>query len=417
MYSRLGRGSDSAWLGWPDRQRSAAQGLPSAPPAVGSWLPHDQSTVAENGGREVEPMITAYLSGLELGEPQGVKNLVVIPLFSSLSEGPKYTTLSRALKKGILAVTEVHETASVPELKVTNRGDARVLLLDGEELAGAKQNRVLNATILLKKKSETVIPVSCTEQGRWSYVSDRFADSGVVMSPRMRGSKQRAVSASLEQRRSFVANQGLVWAEIEEMSATAQVSSSTQAMRDIFRARTADLEAYLSAFRCMPHQRGLLAIVNGKVAGFDFLSRESAYERAHPKLIRSYALDALLQSSDAGAEPPPGAAEAFLEAVSKCEGTKYKSVGHGWDHRFRQDELVGSALTFRNVVIHMAFFYSDARKREERIARYRQRRDLQESLVQRVVPAQETFLGPEEAVSPEQLEQELALEDMEDTQP
>jgi len=78
---------------------------------------------------------------------------------------------------------------------------------------------------------------------------------------------------------------------------------------------------------------------------------------------------------------------------------------------------VGSALTFRNVVIHMAFFYSDARKREERIARYRQRRDLQESLVQRVVPAQETFLGPEEAVSPEQLEQELALEDMEDTQP
>ena len=34
----------------------------------------------------------------------------------------------------------------MPELRVVNKGDARILVLDGEELRGAKQNRVLNTT-------------------------------------------------------------------------------------------------------------------------------------------------------------------------------------------------------------------------------------------------------------------------------
>ena len=37
-------------------------------------------------------------------------------------------------------------------------------MLAGEEPVGAKQNRILNTTILLKKHSETTIPVSCTKQ-------------------------------------------------------------------------------------------------------------------------------------------------------------------------------------------------------------------------------------------------------------
>jgi ARG and Rhodanese-Phosphatase-superfamily-associated Protein domain len=35
-----------------------------------------------------------------------------------------------------------------------------VLILDGEELVGAKQNRIVNVTILVVTQSEIVIPVS-----------------------------------------------------------------------------------------------------------------------------------------------------------------------------------------------------------------------------------------------------------------
>jgi len=58
-----------------------------------------------------------------------------------------YLTLKEALEKRLLVIKEVSAQASVPELKVINNADLPVLLLDGEELAGAKQNRVLNTTM------------------------------------------------------------------------------------------------------------------------------------------------------------------------------------------------------------------------------------------------------------------------------
>ena len=98
-------------------------------------------------------LITDFLSKINLGEVQGFKNLQIIPLFTEGEESPVYLTLKEALEKRLLVVTEVSAQASVPELKVINNADLPVLLLDGEELAGAKQNRVLNSTILVKEKS------------------------------------------------------------------------------------------------------------------------------------------------------------------------------------------------------------------------------------------------------------------------
>ena len=79
--------------------------------------------------------------------------------------------------EGVVAVeiTEVSEGGSVPELQVVNETGRHVLLFDGEELKGAKQNRILNSTILVEAGSRLTVPVSCTESGRWSYQSDEFA--------------------------------------------------------------------------------------------------------------------------------------------------------------------------------------------------------------------------------------------------
>ena len=54
--------------------------------------------------------------------------------------------LTEALVQNLIAVTEVCEGGSVPELKVVNKSGTMVLILDGEELIGAKQNRVVNTT-------------------------------------------------------------------------------------------------------------------------------------------------------------------------------------------------------------------------------------------------------------------------------
>lgn len=54
------------------------------------------------------------------------------------------------------------------QLAFRNRGLDPAFLLDGEELVGAKQNRILNLSILVPGQTSLEIPVSCVEQSRWS---------------------------------------------------------------------------------------------------------------------------------------------------------------------------------------------------------------------------------------------------------
>ena len=93
--------------------------------------------------------ISSFIAQIRLGEVQSFRNMQVVPLFSDQEEDLVYWTLKEALDKGLLLIKEVSSGGSVPELKVINEGDIPVLLLDGEEVAGAKQNRIINSTILV----------------------------------------------------------------------------------------------------------------------------------------------------------------------------------------------------------------------------------------------------------------------------
>jgi hypothetical protein len=304
----------------------------------------------------MDALIKNYLLGLRPAEPQRHGKMSVFPLSSSLDGGPDYTTLGEALEKALVSVTEVSAGGSVPELKVMNTADISVLLLDGEELAGAKQNRVLNTTILIKEKSETVIPVSCTEQGRWAYASKGFRDSDTVMSPKLRMEKARTVSTSLSSTGQYRSDQGTVWQKIDEQAAKAGTVSRTGAMKDTYEQKKAELEEYLKAFGLIPAQRGLLVFIGPDPVGFDFVSKDRAFGLLYPKLIKSYAMEAILEEKVDGAKPDLKMAEDFLREAAECEGKKYESVGRGDDFRYESKTMVGSALAVDGEVVHLAFF-------------------------------------------------------------
>ena len=322
----------------------------------------------------MDTIVAQYLSKLEFGELQQFKKLAVVPLFTSIDDSPKYLTLKEALEKKLLIVKEVSHGGSVPELEVTNKAEMPVLLLDGEELAGAKQNRVLNTTILLKEHSDTVIPVSCTEQGRWSSVSEEFVDSKVVASARLRARKASSVTESLNLSGEFTSDQGAIWDGIDEMSACTGVDSPTSAMKDVYKSSRNKLNEYLKAFEHVPRQRGLLVFINGEIAGFDIVSLESAFETLHAKLVKSYAMDALLHKGKKAIEPSLDQAKAFLEETAACEEKRYESIGHGWDYRFQGKAVVGSALVCRKRVIHTAFFRTGESDKAGPMSGYRRRR-------------------------------------------
>jgi len=322
----------------------------------------------------MDAIVIEYLKGIEFGDLQEHANMAVLPFFLPTETGPQYMTLGAALEEDLLSVTELGKEGSVPELKVTNTSESPVLLLDGEELAGAKQNRVLNTSILVGKKSETVIPVSCTEHGRWSYTSAAFCASGAVMSPVLRARKARSVAASLERSGDYRSDQAEVWDGVEHFVAHSGAPSPTGAMHDAFRARQSDLKEYLKAFDCQEHQRGLLVMVGGEVVGFDMLSREEAYDQLHGKLVKSYAMDALLEATKEAEKPSPDKARAFIKEACGCEEKKHRSVGLGWDYRFQGPNMVGSALVHQKTVVHAAFFRASEGDRTGRISTSRGRR-------------------------------------------
>jgi hypothetical protein len=308
----------------------------------------------------MEKVIGEYLSGITLGEPQVFKNFGVVPLFHSGNGGPPYLTLKEAMTQGILTISEIGSEGTVPELKVINKGEVAVLLLDGEEVSGAKQNRVLNTTILVGPLTEVVIPVSCTEQGRWSYTSRNFGDSDVVMAASIRREKNRSVYHNLRTSVEFRANQGEVWDNIQSMAERANVSSETGAMKDVFESRADDLEDYLRAVTLEPGQKGLAVVINGSIVGLDTVSLDVAYAALHQKLTKSYAMEAMLEKKKKEKAVSQDAVRAFLDTAVRTTGTRFKSLGLGFDHRFEAPELVGSALEHEATVIHAAFFKADA---------------------------------------------------------
>src|SRR4051794_7762996 len=110
----------------------------------------------------------------DLGDPASFGGLTLIPLFPAAEPRLEYIGLDEGIAGG-LAVTELDEAGSISSLFVTNPLDVNVLMFAGEELVGAKQNRIVDRSILIQAQSKTAIPVSCVERGRWSHESESFS--------------------------------------------------------------------------------------------------------------------------------------------------------------------------------------------------------------------------------------------------
>ena len=78
-------------------------------------------------------VLSDLLTGLQLADPQLYQHIVVFPLCSAINHSPDYLTLPEALEQRLLEIKEIGQQGSVPELKVVNRAEQPVLLLDGEE--------------------------------------------------------------------------------------------------------------------------------------------------------------------------------------------------------------------------------------------------------------------------------------------
>ena len=98
----------------------------------------------------MDTVIKNYLEQMKVGRKQSHKNLALYPLLSTYNVGLEYLLLDEALSENLIEIVEKDSDGSVPELRVMNESPQMILILDGEELVGAKQNRIVNTTILVQ---------------------------------------------------------------------------------------------------------------------------------------------------------------------------------------------------------------------------------------------------------------------------
>jgi hypothetical protein len=300
--------------------------------------------------------ISETLRGLSLGDPTTFLNLTVFPLHSNKPFARDYLTLREAVSNKTATVREVSEGGSVPELLLQNTGKQPVLILDGEELIGAKQNRTANVTILAPAGKTVHIPVTCVESGRWSYASRDFQPSQQMHFSAGRKRKMASVYDSLSTTGAKSADQGEVWNDIGAKAQRMRTSSPTSAMSDIYSSHQNSVDDYVKAFTAEPGQCGAVFAIGKHVEGLELFDCADTLTDMLPKLVRSYAIDAL----EGGKSNPKGAkrkrAQEFLQLVIEAPVETFPAVGLGTEIRMSASGVIAGGLVADDRVVHLAAF-------------------------------------------------------------
>lgn len=309
-------------------------------------------------------LIEQSLGKLTLGEAQAIRNLEVHPLLADADRAPGYLTLDQALSARLARVTEISASGRVPELAFENLADEPVLLLDGEELVGAKQNRVLNVTLLVPAKTRLAIPVSCVEMGRWAHTSHEFASGGRALYARARAAKMSQVSESLRSSGERRSDQGAIWDDIAAKMRERGAASATHAMADVYTDAEARLEEFERAFHPVERQAGAVFAIDGRVIGMELFDAPPAFAAYLPKLVKSYALDALDARPAVSMPVDAEAVNGFLAQLAAASQTRYPANGAGEDVRLEGEAVTGGALEHQGRLIHLAAYRIERRARD-----------------------------------------------------
>jgi hypothetical protein len=295
------------------------------------------------------------LRELTVDEPMEAGGLQAFALRWQAGPGPDYLTLDDALAAGLLEVTEEGEAGTVPTLKVRSKGDRLTFLMAGEQLAGGKQNRVLNASLLVPAGVELPIPVSCVERGRWAYRSASFGSSGSSSHGKLRKMMHEHTTRNLKASGTPSSEQGEVWREVDRMLGSCGSMSPTSQLEQAYSDTSAKLTGTLDGLQPPEGASGVAFAYDGRIVGLDLFDRPETLKKLWRKLVRAYGLDAWTDRAGAGTVTAE-AVRSWLAAAPAAKEEVFKSPGAGDDVRLESPALIGAGLVLEGHPVHVEVF-------------------------------------------------------------
>jgi hypothetical protein len=295
------------------------------------------------------------LGCIEVLEPVDAGRLQLFGLRWANPAPLEYVTLDEALETGCFEVTEVSEGGCVPALMAWNKLDRRVLVMAGEQLVGAKQNRVLNVSILIEAQTQLEVPVSCVEAGRWGYRSKQFHSTGSASHGHLRAMMSRQVSGAYRATGTPSSDQSEVWREVGRKLSAMGTESPSRELETVYENYSDQLDKVISSAKLPVDCCGVVFAFGGRVAGADMFDKPCTLSQLLPKLVRTYAVDAM-EYPETQTTVSREDVEAWLRETREASFERFDSPGLGNDVRIEGRHAVGASLVVEDQPVHVELF-------------------------------------------------------------
>ena len=297
-------------------------------------------------------MNNVSLPELRVGEPTRCGSLAVVPLYHERTLFPDnivdYLLSDEAQE--VCTVREVSKEGKVGEVLVENTGERPVLLLEGEILCGAKQDRVVRSSVLVTAGSQVVVPVYCVERGRWSG-SSASLKTGSCSPPSLRhllkGGSHRPSFSRQED------GQGAVWRFIRAAGA----SSPKENLSDVLRSRPEVAQQLRQDLQYPAGACGIAVVMRGRIVGIDLFDQPSTLAKLWDRLVvLGLTLDAAdLRHTDRQMDDISEAVKLYMEKVRDMRWRQVEPVGLGETYRATGgDGSLATALVADGTPIHLS---------------------------------------------------------------
>ncbi len=280
---------------------------------------------------------------LKAAEPVFLRNLKIYPIKGDNGNGLTLTTIEEAINAGDAEFREL-DTPDVNEICFINRGNNPVLMLDGDEITGALQNRIISRSDIAEPNSTRRISVICAEEDRWDEIGG--FKTGYCSYPSL-----RALLTKSRQTRTDI--QKAIWKEIQRKMTATKTRSATSSMHDIFENLAEEINRYIEDFQSLNHNAvGLIGTTGNRILGCDIFQNPKIYQKCENKLVRSYALDAIEYLHKGNGQSN---VEKFLTttlAALNKNGSKTKDQ----NITIKADGLSGQVLVYQDNIVHLSAF-------------------------------------------------------------
>lgn len=298
-----------------------------------------------------------------LGSPFTHNNLTVFPVLADESTASAdLITLDEGLRSGKVTITELgadgrsrtinrrrmSDSAEVNRLALTNKSGKALVLIAGEMILGGKQDRIVGHDCIIES-SNTPVPldVFCVEHGRWSggaAFGENVARGGASGNGRGAGSGSSPSTGALpmmmiapmalpniREKAQASKSQDEVWTAVAETVTVNATTTRTGNLTSVYQDKRVNtkLGGYERAFKGRLYGGnivGVVAVIGGRIVSADVFANHSLFRAYWPKMLKSYALEAVSTTKAAAQQVSKTDAEAFLARVQGSATESHEGV-------------------------------------------------------------------------------------------